>query len=1144
MKFFLSTLLLVAACSLLAQAQYTRYDDVPGNVKSYKPAYQADYPDWAKMLYAEPINYNSIQEAFAIWEQAEKKKGGQDGEKIGENKLRPIRKYYKNWSRHIQPWVGENGVIELPNLTKYNEQLRQTQKSSLTLKEEKMDTEWTFLGPKETFWLNESGAATTPLAAPWQVNVYSFDVAATNPNILYCGTETGYVNKTVDKGEHWALTGQGYNFGGGITAVVVDPTNAQIVYAAGGNQIHKTTDGAASWAPMLSTGNHFQADRLEIDADLSSKIYAAANDGIYISTDAGNNWSKKYNQPTYDIHRHPSNANIVYALCKVGGQFELQVSTDGGDNFTEDLNFPQNITDNAGGLLAVSADNPEALFAILLSSNNTPYLYKGDMSNGNWSLLAEGGTSALAMDNGQGYYDLVLGVSQENENIIYVGASTLYKSSNGNQFSIVGGYGGNFPIHPDMQDIKVLTGGELWVTTDGGMNYSSDQFTSVNNHVAKINGIIGSDFWGFDQGWNEDLIVSGRYHNGNTSMADFYGDKALRMGGAESPTGWVLQGKSRHVAFDDLGAGWILPSTAEGMPEGRFTFSKHPNMDEYGGRRSNLVFHPNYSGVIFVGEGNSIWKSEDSGESYTLIHDFGGRVRYMQIAYANPDVLYADIENVGLLKSEDGGFSWTAKPSLTSAPNGNSSWRGKLFFAISPVDENQIYACLQNGTWSSDIGKIFSSSDGGDSWEDWTGDLSVYTKNLVVQSDAEGKDIVYLFTNARDKKSEVFIRDEQMSNWEVFGDGFPAGFHVNLALPFFRDSKLRVSGNGGVWESPMHEEAYQPIINPWVEKPLYNCMLDTVYFDDHSMINHEGCSWQWEITPTPAFISDATVRNPKVVLGEAGSYDVKMTLTKNGTVYSKEITNMVSATSCPSLTDCSNPAALPKDLWSLVSVDSEEPLDPGLAVMAFDNDPSTIWHTLWTSGNDVYPHEIVIDMGADYLANDFTYLPRQQGVNGRVKDYELYISDDANVWGDPIKTGQFDNSFAPSKIIFDTPVAGRYFKLKCLSEINGNIWASAAELSLTGCYNIDVATQEVFSAVALKAFPIPTTGMVTLDLPVGEEYSYAVFSSAGQMVMRGSVAGRAGNYDLDLGELGEGVYFIKMIGGSGVVFVVKVGVVR
>lgn len=64
------------------------------------------------------------------------------------------------------------------------------------------------------------------------------------------------------------------------------------------------------------------------------------------------------------------------------------------------------------------------------------------------------------------------------------------------------------------------------------------------------------------------------------------------MGGGESPTGWVLNEKDRHVAFNDLGDGWILPKAATDIPEGRFTFTKFPNMEEYGGRRSNLVHHP------------------------------------------------------------------------------------------------------------------------------------------------------------------------------------------------------------------------------------------------------------------------------------------------------------------------------------------------------------------------------------------------------------------------------------------------------------------------------------------------------------------------------------------------------------------------
>ena len=63
-----------------------------------------------------------------------------------------------------------------------------------------------------------------------------------------------------------------------------------------------------------------------------------------------------------------------------------------------------------------------------------------------------------------------------------------------------------------------------------------------------------------------------------------------------------------------------------------------------------------------------------------------------------------------------------------------------------------------------------------------------------------------------------------------------------------------------LWEAMVNgglvfvDRMFTPIINPWVEKSFYNCMTDTLFFDDHSIINHEGVSWQWEITPDPEYI--------------------------------------------------------------------------------------------------------------------------------------------------------------------------------------------------------------------------------------------------------------------------------------------------
>lgn len=1131
-RLFVLFILGVLSVSMFAQSHFTPYDDIPGVIKSYKPAYSDSFPSWAKTLYHYPINFFETENAYRVYamENPEERSA--------------IIRYYKMWQRAIKPFVKDDGNIELPDMEQYHLDLLELQTGTPETAKASANSDWTFLGPKETFWLNESGSQTPPDACPWQVNVYSFDVAASDNEVLYCGTETGFINKTSDKGETWQLIAPDYYFGGGVTAVAIHPTNEDIVYAAAGQQIHKTIDGGDTWTPLLPAGNVFHADRLKIDVNDPDIIAAASTSGVYISKDGGSSWTQSWNNPTYDVEFKTDNSDVLFAITKVNNNFSVIMSINGGLSFTPHTNFPDDIADESGGLLAVTPDNPDLLLAVMLSSDYTPYLYKGNLitDSWEWELLATGQTDEFPMNNGQGYFDLVLEISPIDQYLIFAGTTTLYKSGNGGQqFYATGGYSGNFSIHPDIQDMKLLPNGKTWVSTDGGFSFTTDNFTSTSNYVALNNGLVGSAMWGFAQGWSEDIIVGGRYHNGNTAIADFYQPKALRMGGAESPTGWVIHGKSRHVAFNDLGNGWILPSTAEDKPEGRFLFTKYPNMDEYGGRRGNMVFHPNYYNTIFLGEGNSFWKSTDGGVIFDLIHDFNDRVRYLQISYSNPDVLYADVVNKGLHQSTDGGMNWTLKPALTNGQNGTSYWKGRTFIAVSPDDENVVYCCLQNGSWSSDIGKVFKSFDGGDTWEDWTGSLSEYTKCLVIQPDINGDDLVYLFTNAKnDETAKVYYRNQEMNDWELFNTNYPAGMKVNLALPFFRDSKLRVAGNGGIWETPMHETDFHPIVNPWLEKSWVNCMTDTLSFEDHSIMNYEGASWSWEIIPEPAYIDNANIRNPKVVLGEEGTYSINFSVTLDGQTYSKYLENAITATTCPSIYDCNNPAELPKEDWELIYVDSEEINYPGLATMAFDNDPSTIWHTKWSTGSDPYPHEIQVALDTTYRLFEFQLLNRQNGPNGRIKQYELYISEDNLDWGEAVSEGEFTNTAAPQIITFENSIIGRYFKLVGLSEVNGNAWSSAAELGFVGCTDITSSVQQAGTMEQLRAFPVPTNDVVNVSLPGGHTYDYKIVSLDGKLVENG-IFNHAGNErQIDLKHFNQGVYFLLFSDELGISYRIKV----
>jgi cellulose synthase operon protein C len=114
---------------------------------------------------------------------------------------------------------------------------------------------------------------------------------------------------------------------------------------------------------------------------------------------------------------------------------------------------------------------------------------------------------------------------------------------------------------------------------------------------------------------------------------------------------------------------------------------------------------------------------------------------------------------------------------------------------------------------------------------------------------------------------------------------------------------------------------------------------------------------------------------------------------------------------------------------------------------AGDGDLSTIWHTEFVGASPGYPHELVVDLGAPRHVEGLVYVPRQDSPNGRVKDFEIRVSDDGKTWGMPIAKGQWSND--PSFKYVALPGARvRCVQLRGLSEVEGRPFMSAAELCI------------------------------------------------------------------------------------------------
>ncbi len=118
--------------------------------------------------------------------------------------------------------------------------------------------------------------------------------------------------------------------------------------------------------------------------------------------------------------------------------------------------------------------------------------------------------------------------------------------------------------------------------------------------------------------------------------------------------------------------------------------------------------------------------------------------------------------------------------------------------------------------------------------------------------------------------------------------------------------------------------------------------------------------------------------------------------------------------------------------------------EPGLAT---DGDPATYWQTEFVGANPAYPHELTLDLGSSRRVDGLLYVPRQDSSKGRVKDFEIRVSEDGRTWSGPIARGNWPDDPADKFVALPGRVA-RFVQFRGLSEVNGLASMSAAELAV------------------------------------------------------------------------------------------------
>jgi len=999
------------------------------------------YPDadWYKLMNSDNPNYFEVRDAYT-----EFFKGRSFKESIE-------TKEYKRWKRRYANSFDSEGNIlkDLGN----KDDLLLLNKSLSGLKSGDVN-QWSCIGPKKY-----DQVAPMQSQHPVQGVIRSIVQHPTDQNKIWAGSVSAGIWYTANKGETWECVTTDLLISH-VKGIAISKSNTDIMYAVTNTGVIKSIDSGLTWE---HTTLDFRGEyphgpepmQMRIDANDPDKALAASSRGLYKTVDGGQTWDRVFSSFTWDVEYHPTNSEIAYAAVKETADWVYFFkSIDGGSTWTKITDgLPVEMSERELWRMAVcvSPAAPDKVWAIAAGGNTSgsekiegiygfyisedsgeSFVNKGYNDDGpvpgtsSMPNMVDYDSQGLGSGGGQYTWDMDMAVSDVDPDYIIFGGINVWKTENG------GTSWQNVPrgkpvvgaswFHYDVQCTEIF-GDQTWIGTDGGIHLSTDKSEFVNDVSF---GIVAQELWGFDQAWKDDIMGIGMYHGPVMIRDDEIYDGWYVSSGADAGNVMVNKGDDRYLYAHPWSDVKITRSDDR---------MKEPVIVDLGAKLLSYIhpieiFDHSYYDVFYTLDGTEVKKTRDNALSWDVVKDFGGGKEPVRIAtsYSDHNTVYVVVNWNKVYKTTDGGETWTDKTPEYSVTQGKAISN----ITIDGEDPDIVWISMKGKQTTS---KVLKTINGGASWSDYSGpsgNLPSYAINSIAhQIGTDGG--VYIGTDAG-----VWYRNNSMTDWVNYSNGLPMGLQTWFVRLNYAKEKVRIGTLRGVWECNFYEES-NLVANPMVSCDTVGLNKE-IRFADHSVCLADA-SFEWEFEGgEPATSSDEF---PIITYANKGSYDVSLTVTDSRGSEKVTFEDMVNV----KFIENSDP--IPSGDWEVIYVNSEEltgeSAPNGPAAAAIDGDPNSFWHTRWSSGSDSYPHEIQVDMKESYNLGGFGYLPRQSGANGRIANYELYISNDENDWGDAISTGTWENEGVEQKVKFDAK-EGRYFKLKALSEVQGQNFASAGEL--------------------------------------------------------------------------------------------------
>ncbi len=526
----------------------------------------------------------------------------------------------------------------------------------------------------------------------------------------------------------------------------------------------------------------------------SSIIYVGApSGGFWKTTDGGQTWSTSTDQLAAigisDIVVLPQNPNIIYLATGDGDGLDtysigILKSTNGGISWVPTIISEDVTGNNHFRRIIAHPVNPKIMIAASAKG-----IYKTTDAWVTYSLVKAGHFKDLEFNPSDP--GIIYAASYD-----YNGDARIYKSTDtGSSFS------------------EAMTG----INLNGNVDRIELAVTKANSEYvyALCSNANDGGFYGLYRSANGastwTMIYSGTYLNLLGWEAD---------GQDQGGQGWydltlaVSPDKATEVFVGGVNIWWSLSGGGAWRP---ISMWYHGHDAEYvHADHHMLVFNP-YTGVLFSGNDGGIYKSHDKGTTWTDISDglqilqiyritnsvnnpemnitgnqdngtilrsssdwyevYGGDGMECFIDYNNDDIIYASMQRGSLLKSTNGGSSFTSiKPDVDD----DGAWITP--FIMHPVIPDIIYSGYKD---------VYKSINGGSSWTKISDSLTggVNLNALAVASSNDN----YIYASARNK---IWKTNDGGETWTDISDGIPSLYITYIAVSESDPNKVWVTLSG------------------------------------------------------------------------------------------------------------------------------------------------------------------------------------------------------------------------------------------------------------------------------------------------------------------------------------------------------------